>query len=347
MTNAPLTITENLESYALCIALGAQTSEQQHVLETGLRKSAKIVRISPKDLTEGSISTALIESGLKSYDFRTRALVLLSDDLTESLVLYSVILGFANRRLDAYWGGRLLIAEFIYTAYSSLTGLKKPDPVPVHIQVGNIINHNIPSLYWGSVPNGVTKTEAVMITYAKRVRVVPYFNILDTLEIVLIVGSIRSRGSQEKLPFIVIGDEPATLPENFDEVVGLCLDNMRYLGSSIRANFKKAPEEEPVQAEPPTKHQQLLIDSAETSIEKVLLMLGASKDPETEFWHCPRPERHANGDKNASVAVVDGKIRCMRCDAEPVDSIRIVMDTLNATPDEAAYWLVDIEKVSN
>jgi hypothetical protein len=36
-----------------------------------------------------------------------------------------------------------------------------------------------------------------------------------------------------------------------------------------------------------------------------------------------------------------GQVRCYRCDGERVDSLRLTMDVLGLSPDEAAAWLVE------
>jgi hypothetical protein len=127
--------------------------------------------------------------------------------------------------------------------------------------------------------------------------------------------------------------------EDFAQVVGICLDTLRFVGIETRNADRLEYSADLVPVVPLTPHQNLLLERALDSISKTMVYLGASMDPETELWHCPRPQRHSNGDKNASMHVEENFTQCFRCDSEKIDSLRLVMDTLNFTPDEAADWL--------
>jgi hypothetical protein len=68
-------------------------------------------------------------------------------------------------------------------------------------------------------------------------------------------------------------------------------------------------------------------------------ILGATT-PDGVLWHCPRPDRHRNGDANASMRVDEQGARCFRCDPEKIDSLRLVADVRGISFDEAADWIL-------
>ena len=89
-----------------------------------------------------------------------------------------------------------------------------------------------------------------------------------------------------------------------------------------------------------TSRQRVLLQAADTNVEETLTKLKSHRNQDTGLWRCSRPQNHRNGDANPSSHVEDNRVRCYKCDLEPLDSLRLVMETLNISPDDAAVWLL-------
>jgi hypothetical protein len=89
-----------------------------------------------------------------------------------------------------------------------------------------------------------------------------------------------------------------------------------------------------------TKRQESMIESDNIDMGKVLIYLSSVYNEESGFWRCTRPQNHKNGDANPSMVLADNKSRCFRCDTEEIGPVRILVDTLKISPDDA----VDIIK---
>jgi hypothetical protein len=122
------------------------------------------------------------------------------------------------------------------------------------------------------------------------------------------------------------------------------LEDLSRETAELRRNNKTDNRDALVETVEPSARQKQLIQAADTEMLVVLNMLGSEQNIETGYWRCTRPERHRNGDANPSCVVEDNTMRCFRCDAEPVDALRLVMDTLNLSPDDAANKLLELQQ---
>jgi hypothetical protein len=323
------------DDYQLIIRIG---DAPQIINETSRQKPLRIVHFNPDSISPEALKMALSSLDLVPSDFRTKVLVLLPSDTTYALASYSALVGFAGRRLDVSDGSTTINAVLLDKAARQLPSLAKPQELPPHIQVGAVLNPSleVPSI---SFKRSFLPEEVAQIKYARRLRFVGDPVPIVALGQFLLIAALRARDNQDRFPYLVKGDEPAIPEEDFAQVVGICLDTIRFAGIEARNADRLEYNGELVPSAPLTPHQKFLITHADDPISKTMLALGASIDPETDLWHCPRPQRHSNGDKNASMRIEENFTQCFRCDSEKIDSLRLVMDTLDLTPDEAIDWL--------
>lgn len=117
------------------------------------------------------------------------------------------------------------------------------------------------------------------------------------------------------------------------------LEGLRRAASSVRRDARLDVRDATVEFVAPDAHaERLSRASGAAPVDRVLLGLGSEFSGSA--WRCPRPERHNNGDRNPSAQVdEEGLFMCHRCDVEPVDALRLVMDAQGLSPDDAAGWL--------
>lgn len=320
----------NDRPYQVCLYVG----DAPPVLD-----GVKVVDLTPASLDQDAILAALRSSELAPSDLRAKAVFSVEptddpDRTRLAVATYAAAVGFAGRRLDVAVGTDLIDAEALDAAGRRLPDSGKPDPSPDHIQVG--AEH--PEIETVSIA-GADPLAVAKVRYARRVRFVPASDPLGALTQLLALSSVRARDGQDRFPFLVEGDEPALTPETASEAVGVCLDTLRRAASELRRTLRSDNREALAEQAPLDARRRALLAASGVPIENTLSRLGANQDLDTSMWHCPRPERHAHGDANASMRVAKGKVRCYRCDAEHVDSLRLVMDAKGFTPDEAADWL--------
>lgn len=168
------------------------------------------------------------------------------------------------------------------------------------------------------------------VHFARRARVnLDGLGTAAALSLVLSVAAARKRPLHERLPDLAVADGQDPVQ----------LEDARRTGLAYRGDLRKPAASSTAEERDPSPRLQRLQRAAEAPIADVLRRLGATTDASGEKWHCSRPDRHNNGDRNPSLKIVDGRTRCFRCDPEWVDSLRLVVDTLQVTPDEAAVWI--------
>ena len=120
----------------------------------------------------------------------------------------------------------------------------------------------------------------------------------------------------------------------------LDLEAIRKEGGKIRRSSRTDDRTELMSPVDLTMRQRVLMEAAEVNVEETLVKLHSHRNEDTGLWRCSRPQNHRNGDANPSSHVDDNKVRCYKCDLEPLDPLRLVMETLNISPDDAATWLL-------
>ncbi|GLZ08364.1 hypothetical protein Acsp03_58300 [Actinomadura sp. NBRC 104412] len=292
------------------------------------------------DITSSTLD-ALRTSGLIPEDFRSRV-IYLAPEGPGCLVPYTALCGFAGRRVDAYAGGTVL--EFSRLDQEDLPDAGRPPGHLMWAQVGGPAAEGIPTVHLD--PDGGATPEAVsVIRYAARLRMVPPESAHGALVMLMIVAAIRRR-TEDRFPYLSTGTEPAPVTKA-DPNQGIDLENIRRGAARhrqlLRAGRRGAEVVPPV---PVSDRNKRLTRANNADIRVVLRRLGSSPEADDAgHWHCPRARRHRHGDRNPSMTVYkDNRARCQHCDAEKIGPLRLIVDVLGLTPDEAATFILESDR---
>ncbi len=318
--------------YQLCLSfaeLPAHLSAAQHI------------DLAVPALSLESALSSLTESRLTPADLRARALVYLdpATPARAAVLAYAVLSSYAGRFLDVLVGDRLLTADTLSQVARTLHR-DRPQSVPALVIVGAVSAvDEVPSIV---LDHPLTPLEAIDVRWARRLRFVPDLDPVAALSQFIVVAALRTREGTERFPFLCDGSEPID-PADLSAVVGVDLDDLRASALAHRRFTRVGDDDTLVEYEDPTERELLLERAAQVPVEATLARLGSHQNLETELWHCPRPQRHTHGDAVASTRVQDGRVRCYRCDAERIDSLRLTIDVTGLSVDEAADWLLSDE----
>lgn len=300
----------------------------------------KVVDVTPTAKSAQGVLDRLTEAGVTVADLKAEVLVCFGDDdVLRNLVVYTALVGLSGRRPDVAVGGRILAASGLDTKVRRSKDAGVPPVRPLHVQVGETGRGDLPEIAMSALPDPRALS---MARHAKRLRMVPVADALGALNQLVAVAAVRARGTEERFPFLVQGNEPAPTEATAAAVVGLDLEQVRRDAVSLRRDTRSDDRSAVVERLAPSERQQRLLDAAAVPVEDAMARLGARFNVEADAWHCPRPDRHSNGDATPSMRVVKGRVRCGRCDDERVDALRLVMDVTGTTPDEAADWLLAV-----
>jgi hypothetical protein len=314
--------------------------EYQVCLHVGERPELRAFRfadVTPSATSSAAILDALSALELNAADLRARTLFVTSPSRPDAAVLaYAALIGFAGRRLDFSDSEHAFEAASLHNAHTRLTeSLERPAEPDDYVQVGAPGPDGVPFITAGTE---LTSEQITMIRYAKRLRLyVGALGAVEALSLLIAVAALRQRGGADRLPLLVT-DPLAPLTDE-GGVVGVDLDLLRRSANELRRSRRIDARDALVEPIEETPRIAMLRAAAGVAIEDALVLLGSHQDETSGYWRCPRPDRHRNGDANPSLKVTDGKVRCYRCDTEPVDSLRLVIDTLGCSPDDAARAL--------
>ncbi|QKG23258.1 hypothetical protein [Actinomadura verrucosospora] len=295
----------------------------------------------------GDITAAAVEGlragGLTPADLRSRVIFLAPDD-PGCLVSYAALCGFAGRRLDAYADGAVLEFSRLDPDGSAFPDEGRPDGHLMWAQAGGPgipEAPGMPTVRLALNTPGLAVPEAVtVIRYAARLRMAAPAAVRDALAMLLLIAAIRRRGD-DRFPYLSTGSEPAPTTKD-DPTQGIDLEKIRRAAAEYRKTLRAGRKgAEVVPAVPVSVHDQRIADANAVSVTAVLARLGSTADPDGR-WSCPRPDRHDDGDQDTLMKVSgDNRVRCRRCDAEKIGTVRLVVDVLGLTPDEAAAFILD------
>ncbi|GAA2404255.1 hypothetical protein GCM10010191_09960 [Actinomadura vinacea] len=306
-------------------------------------KTVMLVPAEGDDVISSTIG-GLRASGLTAADFRSRA-IFLAPDGPGGLVAYAALCGFAGRRVDAYADGAVLEFSRLDRDGAAFPDAGLPPEFLTWAQVGGPEADGIPTVHLGSGGQElVTPEAATVIRYAARLRMVPPDSARDALAMFLLVAALRRR-ADDRFPFLSTGTEPVPLVKNAPDQ-GIDLEKLRQEAVRFRRALRIARRgAEIVPPVPVSPHNTRIAEANTVDVEAVLRRLGSTAGEEG-MWHCPRPRGHSNGDENPSVRTYrDNRARCHRCDAEKVGPLRLAVDVLGVTPDEAASFILDSDRV--
>lgn len=297
--------------------------------------SARCVDITPLAPTPDAVLGAIEAAALVAADLRAKTLLSLDTDPTLAILIYTAAAGFAGRPLDVLVGDRLIDAGSLHSAGLSLHQPRPTTAIDV-FQVGALTT-KIASL---TLTAPLSAQDATAIRWARRLRFIPDPDTATALSQFIVVTALRARPQGERYPLLCDGTEPAPEPASPLEPVGIDLDPLRLSALTLRRAHHSGERDSIADFLESTPRLARLYEAGEYPISTTLARLGARHNDESDLWHCPRPERHTHGDATASMRVQHGRVRCYVCDPERVDSLRLVMDCLSCSPDEAADWIL-------
>lgn len=320
--------------YLIVLTAGYQADPAQY-------PQARIVDVTPAAFDTASIHETLAATGLNARDLRTRALFLTGLAAHDAVKVYAGVCGLAARHIDiADADGVPVLLTPVEQALSFPKG-HRPGLRDLELVVSSTEHPELPTVLFAAAQD----VEALRrIHFASRVRLIldPAVKTSTALLQLAAISTIRTRDGATRLPVLCDGSEPvfedatpSTLPPVGFDLQAVADEAQKLRGSSM-ANvvFATAPKARL------SDRQRRLVEAAQLPLDQTLVRLGAAQD-ERGMWHCPRPERHRNGDRNASLTIgEDGMMRCYRCDKDRIDSLRLVMDTKGWVADEAATWLL-------
>ncbi|MBC6458075.1 hypothetical protein [Actinomadura sp. HBU206391] len=306
-------------------------------------KTVELVPADGDDVISSTIG-GLRAGGLTAADFRSRAIFLVPDG-PGGLVTYAALCGFSGRRVDAYADGAVLEFSRLDRDGAACPDAGRPSEFLMWAQVGGPVAEGIPTVHLGSGGQELVSPQAAtVIRYAARLRMVPPESVRDALAMFVLVAALRRR-ADDRFPFLSTGTEPVPLTKNaLDQ--GIDLEKLRQEAARHRQELRIASRGAEVVARVPVSpHNRRIAEANGVDIRTVLRRLGSTTDEEG-MWHCPRPRSHSNGDERPSMKVYgDNRTRCQRCDAEKIGPVRLAVDVLRVTPDEAASFILDSDRV--
>lgn len=313
--------------YSLTLTVGVAASDV-----TG----TKVVDLTPDQVSVEAVLERLEASQLTAADLRSRSVVHVAGDARAACAVYAALVGLSGRYLDVRDSSRVVLADQVAATATGWAVDPRPQEPVLLAQLG--ADH--PQLLSVGLSGALRPDEAATVSFSRRLRFVPASDPLTALLQLIATAALRRRGVDDRLPQLVVGDEVLSGSAREALTVGMDLGALRRAGQELRR--RSMPERGAlVDAVEPGERLKRLQEAARADMADTLLRLGARRNEESGLWHCPRPQRHTNGDANASMKLTDGRTRCFRCDAERVDPLRLAIDTLGCSVDEAADWLLE------
>ncbi len=323
--------TDPTGGYQICVHLGVAPAA---LVAAGIR----CVELHISDASADTVIASLENSPLKAADFRSEALfsIAAGTDRDIAVLAYAALIGFSGKRPDIAVGDLIVSGEELDALGRSIPDAGAPDPVIYQVQVGSVMHPTLKSVSFAS---SIAAIDASAVRYARRLRFAPATDAAQALTQLIVIAGMRAKGAVDRLPYLVNGDEPFD-PASPLEIVGTCLDTLKGRANAVRRGRHGGNRTCVVDPAPDDMRLALLRTAASAPIDDALVWLGGRQNADTGLWHCPRPERHTNGDANASMRTAKGRVRCFRCDGERVDALRLTMDVKQLSPDDAAAWLI-------
>jgi hypothetical protein len=293
----------------------------------------RVITIAPNDASIDEVLRAVRDSGLSTSDLRNKAVFLTDIDPTRAAATYAAICGFAGRRLDVAAEGKTFRGQALDQLGRRLESTGRPKD-PIRCAQYGAVHPDLVSLE-GVVEDPET---VAVLRFAKRLRFVPSASTYETLAALVVIGGIRAKGTLDRLPFCVTGDEP--VGDDPTAPVGICLDSLKREGAGLKRAQRSDDRSAIADLDTDVSDRRRQIhQAADLPFARALEVVGARASKDPEMWHCPRPRNHANGDATASFKVVENSGHCPRCDVDPIDGLRLVVEVLGVSVDEAASLL--------
>jgi hypothetical protein len=318
--------------YQLVVSCGTAAAPQLDgvkVIDLAVASDTLVADASPDTEPVHPVIAALTASTLNSGDVRSRILFMVDPAVSAETAVsaYAAFSAFCGRRVDASCG-----AERLGISNADIEHRNTPD-------AGKIAPLDLVVVGEGEIPASLepesihrcsaelSAADISAIRQAKRALVFLASAPLEAVGAFAKIASLRARNDAERFPIVVANG------------VVIDTDELRKLAADARR--LQRTDQSVILAPKATlaMRSRDMLAACAVPVEAVMVALG-STTPGEGLWHCPRPHRHANGDANASMKVERGKARCFRCDAERVDSVRLVADSRSWTADEATEWIL-------
>jgi hypothetical protein len=273
---------------------------------------------------DGALQT-LAASGLSPADVRSKAVFIVEGDHLVALTVYAAVSGFAGRFVDVATRDGVVLFERLHDRAASAEDTGRPE---VREDLVRVVPDPVPedgSAVATAALESLTAELVTTLRFAKRVSFCPTADTYRAFTELATITGARSRRDFERMPILdVTGCE-------------VDLDDLRRQGAAsrrARRDYTACLVEPAVQND----RRARLVEAAAVPVAQVLAALGSVE--RDGMWNCPRPWSHTHGDATPSMQV-DGELaRCFVDDAEWVDSVRLVVETCNVTPDDAASLLL-------
>lgn len=271
-----------------------------------------------------NIEDIFLQAKINPIDLKSKTLINLSNNDNKDMVLslYSFIVGYAGRRVDIAFDGNITKIDKLHNF-----ARKKDDAGKIELQNEEIIvgDENSKDGKIINFKSEITQELVSIIRYSKKL-IIKESNVSVQQELLqfIIISSLRIKDKAENLPSFCNSSG-----DNIE------LDEFRKKGSEFKKRLRSIIDIEIIDRTALSERQLEIEKYDQTDIARVISFLGSKKNSELDLWHCTRPYNHRNNDANPSMAIINNKTRCFRCDTEEIGPIRIILETLSISPDEA------------
>lgn len=270
-----------------------------------------------------NIEEVFKENKINPNDLKSKTLVSLSSNNKKDLVLsiYSFILGYAGRRVDFAFDGQIIKIDRLHNF-----ARKKIDAGKIELQNDEVVIGDKDNLEGIAInfKSEITPELVSALRYAKKIIIKESNNsVQQELLQFIIISSLRIKDKAENLPSYIIND------------LIIELDEFRKRGSEFKKRLRSQIDIEIIERSSLSDRQLEIEKYDQVDIAKVISFLGSKRNDDLDLWHCTRPYNHRNNDANPSMAIINNKTRCFRCDTEEIGPIRVLTETLNISPDDA------------
>lgn len=270
-----------------------------------------------------NIEEVFKENKINPNDLKSKTLVSLSSKDKKNLVLsiYSFILGYAGRRVDFAFDGQIIKIDKLHNF-----ARKKIDAGKIELHNDEVVIGDKDNLDGIAInfKSEITPELVSTLRYAKKIIIKESNNsVQQELLQFIIISSLRIKDKAENLPSFISND------------LNIELDEYRKKGSEFKKRLRSLIDIELIERSSLSDRQLEIEKYDQVDIAKVISFLGSKKNDDLDLWHCTRPYNHRNNDANPSMTIINNKTRCFRCDTEEIGPIRVLIETLNISPDDA------------
>ncbi|MFI0187343.1 SAV_2336 N-terminal domain-related protein [Streptomyces sp. NPDC017082] len=257
-----------------------------------------------------------------------------------ALPVYTAVAGFTHRWVDAYADGDVLDMAGLQLFTAALGDVARPAGFLMWAQAGGPPVDCMPTVPFSGDPDRSPDEVTVRtVRYAARLRMVPPDSASAALRMLARVAALRARGDTAwRLPVLSTGTEPPPAGKS-TQGQGVDLELIRQAADRYRKEAVKGGETVEVIPAPRLSPLNRRIAEANATDPAALLpRLGAVTEDGVR-WSCPR-DRGDHAEAVLKVVASRGAVSCAHCYPRGVAFVRLVVDTLGLTPDEAAAFIL-------